>query len=293
MLTRLHCTPWVTAPRPFVKWAGGKSQLLNQLCAFFPKDFGTYYEPFLGGAAVFFNLVNDYQFDAVLSDINDELIAAYRAIKDDCEKVIILLQEHKKNYIAFKEEYYYKVVASEPTDDVDKAARIIFLNRTCFNGLYRVNLKGRFNVPLGQYKNPRICDPDNLRAVSTALRWSKTKLLPLDFRETVKDAKEGDFIYFDPPYNPVSSTASFTGYTKYRFSLKEQKELAKLFNELAQRGCYVLLSNSNTPEIRLLYSDEGIYVKVVPALRAINCKANLRFAGHTELIISNFVPRLA
>lgn len=184
------------------------------------------------------------------------------------------------------EKYFYEVRASEPTADVEKAARLIFLNKTCFNGLYRVNSKGKFNVPFGKYKNPTICNEKKLRAVSEVLNKSNAHLLSVDFEEAVKGAKNGDFVYFDPPYHPVSSTANFTSYTLNGFNKNDQKRLANLCGELRERGCDVLLSNSNTPEIKALYNDQKKFkVKEVPALRAINCKGNLR-TGHSELIIT-------
>jgi DNA adenine methylase len=284
--------PRTTALRPFVKWAGGKGQLIKKLKRFYPEYFGAYFEPFLGGAALFFNLVEVHdRFEAILSDTNRELATTYKVIKEDPEGLILALLECKRKYEENPEKYFYEIRSSEPTLNVEIAARLIFLNKTCFNGLYRVNSKGKFNVPFGRYKNPKICDSENLLAVSNALRWSKAKILQADYQNATTDAKKGDFIYFDPPYHPISNTANFTSYTKNGFSLDQQQDLARLFKELQGRGCYVLLSNSNTPEILSLYYDENIHVKVVPALRAINCKGNLR-KGYTELIISNYKSRL-
>ena len=284
----LRAAPWDKSPRPFVKWAGGKGQLLGNLEQYFPRSFEMYYEPFLGGGAVFFHMVGmRSRFSAILSDINEELITTYVVIKEQVEDLINRLKGHSKDYSVNPEKYYYEVRETEPSADIEKAARLIFLNKTCFNGLYRVNGKGKFNVPFGRYKNPKICDEGNLRSVSSALRWSKAKLLPGDYREATKEAKKGDFVYFDPPYHPLSSTASFTSYTRYGFSIEEQENLSEWFEELHKRGCRILLSNSNTPEILSLYDKKSFHLKVVPALRAINCKGNLR-KGHTELIIRNY-----
>jgi DNA adenine methylase len=286
MLEPSQPVPWNTTPRPFVKWAGGKGQLLERLERYFPKDLGVYYEPFLGGGAVFFHLVNKRsKFDAVLSDTNSELITTYRVIKEQVEDLIGILKSHRAEYRADPKKYFYSVRAAEPELDVEKAARLIFLNKTCFNGLYRVNSKGKFNVPCGWFLNPSIFDPENLRSVSAVLNWSNAKLLVADFREATKDAKDGDFIYFDPPYLPKSITASFTCYTAGGFSAANQKELEKWSVELSNRGCKVLLSNSDTPEIHEMYKDYKI--ERVQVLRAINCKGDQR-KGHTELIIRNY-----
>jgi DNA adenine methylase len=286
MLTPSRTVPWDTPPKPFVKWAGGKGQLIDKLKPFFPEKFGTYFEPFLGGGAVFFSLlVSARQFDAFLSDTNKELITTYSVIKDEPERLISTLARHKECYERAPEDYFYAVRESEPTFNVEIAARLIFLNKTCFNGLYRVNSKGKFNVPFGRYRNPAICDKENLKAVSNALRWSKAKIACLDYSEAAKQAKKDDFLYFDPPYHPVSKTANFTAYTQSGFSPKDQENLAKLCKELSDRGCKVLVSNSNTEDVLSLYDDkERFVVQTVPAMRAINCKGNLR-SGHSELII--------
>jgi DNA adenine methylase len=283
MIEKLPAIPWSKSPHPFVKWAGGKGQLLRRLEKYFPAQFSTYYEPFLGGGAVFFHLIEIRpRFTAVLSDINEELITTYRVIKDHVEDLIKELENHKLNYKRAPEKYYYEVRRQEPLDDIKKAARLIFLNKTCYNGLYRVNKKGKFNVPFGKYENPRICDKENLRRVSQVLNWVNANILKADYQEAVKDAKEGDFIYFDPPYQPVSATANFTGYTHAGFSIEDQKTLGKLFRELDERGCKILLSNSDTIEVWEIY--QRFNIEKVQVLRAINCKGNQR-RGHTELII--------
>jgi DNA adenine methylase len=285
VLKRLPSVPWSRTPRPFVKWAGGKGQLLGSLEKYFPEYFSTYYEPFLGGGAVFFYLVSIRPpFSAVLSDINEELITTYRVVKDNVEELIRLLKTHKANYKQSPKDYYYEIREKESSKEVERAARLIFLNRTCYNGLYRVNKEDKFNVPFGRYKNPKICDEANLRAVSQVLNLTKARLFAADYQVATETAVNGDFIYFDPPYQPVSPTANFTSYTDSGFSVEEQRRLGTLFRELDRRGCYVLLSNSNAEEIRNIYA--GYHTKEVQALRAINCKGNGR-TGHTELIIKS------
>lgn len=227
-------------------------------------------------------------FKAVLSDINGELINAYKVVKDNVEHLIEMLKTHKASYDEHPEEYYYKVRSQEPEDCTERAARLIFLNKTCYNGLYRVNRKGKFNVPFGRYKNPKIPDGDNLRNASRVLEVSNAKLLATDYQEATRNASSGTFIYFDPPYQPVSPTASFTNYTSAGFSLEEQKRLGNWFRELDERGCQVLLSNSDTKEARDIY--EGYQIETVAAIRAINCKGEKR-KGHTELIIRNYYER--
>jgi DNA adenine methylase len=278
--------PWSRSPRPFVKWAGGKSQLLKALEQHFPQDFQTYFEPFLGGGAAFFHLVgNRHRFSAVLSDTNKELITTYRVVKENVKELIQELNNHEAQYDTAPKEYYYHVRdALEATTDVQKAARLIFLNKTCYNGLYRVNKKGKFNVPFGRYKKPKICDKTNLRIVSSVLNWSKARLLAADFQEATCNASNRDFIYFDPPYQPISSTAKFTSYTHSGFPEEEQERLYRWFKELDRRGCQIVLSNSDTEVIRNMY--EEYTIEQVEAMRAISCKGNRR-TGHTELIITN------
>lgn len=286
MMKRLPTVPWARSPRPLVKWAGGKGQLLRQLEQYFPRSFSTYYEPFLGGGAVFFHLVERRpRFNAILSDINTELINAYDVVKNSVEGLIKELGLHEARYKLAPKEYYYHVRAEEPFDDVGKAARLIFLNRTCYNGLYRVNRMGKFNVPFGRYENPTICDKENLLTVSQVLRWSNAKLLAADYREATKGAEKGDFIYFDPPYQPVSATANFTSYTDSGFSFDDQMQLGDWFRELDKRGCRVFLSNSSKEEVRRIY--RGYSVQEVKVLRAISCKADRR-KGHTEFIVGNY-----
>ena len=253
---------------PFLKWAGGKTRLLAQLEPLMPERFGRYFEPFLGGGAVYFRL---QPHQARLSDVNGELINVYRCVRDQVDALIEDLSRHR-----YDKNHYYAVRAQDPArlPDVARAARMIFLNRTCFNGLYRVNRRGRFNVPFGRYKNPTICDRDRLRAASEALQGADIR--HVDYAASVKDARSGDFVYFDPPYMPISETANFTSYTAGAFGLDQQVRLRDVFADLASRGVRAVLSNSDTPVIRELYRD--FHIDTVTAPRAISRSANGRKA---------------
>jgi DNA adenine methylase len=277
---------------PFVKWAGGKRQIVPQLYALAPPEFDSYFEPFLGGGALFFHLISNKNkpFTAYISDINPELINVYVAVKDDVEKLIKLLTQHQIEYNKAPEECYYKLRDNynlkSCSDGIERAAQFITLNRTCFNGLYRVNKKGEFNAPKGDYKNPTICDAGNLRNVSAALRYSNITIKAADYKDMVlENAREGDFIYLDPPYNPVSSTAYFTNYTDNGFSYNDQKKLAEIYKQLDEMKCNVMLTNSNTASVRELYTPFAI--TETDSKRPINCKAAKR-EGHTDLIIRNY-----
>jgi DNA adenine methylase len=274
---------------PFLKWAGGKTQILFELEKFVPSEFDRYFEPFLGGGAVFFHLTSkNFHFTAYLSDTNEELITVYRVVKGDVEKLIDILKKHQKDYDKGPTEFYYELRKFVPPTDVERAARFIALNKTCYNGLYRVNKGGIFNVPIGRYKNPLICDSNNLRNASLSLRDSKVIIELSDYKQIVlENAREGDFVYLDPPYNPASSTASFTSYTNSGFTNTDQKELRDVFTELIDRKCKVLLSNSDTKFIRELYSEFATCFKEVNVLRSINCRGSKRI-GHKELIISSY-----
>lgn len=274
-------------PKPFVKWVGGKRQLLTQfrkLNLYPPELFdiktSIYFEPFVGGGAVFFDLLPEKGF---LSDLNKELVTTYNIVKNDVNGLITSLKGHKTD-----KDYFLKIRAQDPNElnDLDVASRFIFLNRTCFNGMYRVNSKGGFNVPYGKYTNPLICDEDNLKKVNKALQGIEIK--HQDYKEVLKKAKKGDFIYFDPPYYPVSKTASFTSYTAESFLDKEQIELRDTVLELHKRGCYVMLSNSDTPFINKIYSEhKGIRINKVEAGRAINSKGTGR-GKITEVLVTNY-----
>ena len=241
----------------------------------FPKQFTTYHEPFLGGGAVMFNLLTKKpQLSCNVSDFNSDLILAYVTIRDKLEKLIESLENHSKNYHKNSTEYYYEVRKQEPKQQIEKVSRLLFLNKTCFNGLYRVNKKGQFNVPLGRYTNPNIVNKENLTAVSKILQSKKIKISCRDFEAVLGNAKKGDLVYFDPPYQPVSKTASFTNYTQFGFGEEHQARLAKLFGRLANRGVHVVLSNSDTPLIRELYKD--FKIDKIYARRAINSRADRR-----------------
>ena len=274
---------------PFIKWAGGKTQILFEIDEKIPSEFNQYYEPFLGGGALFFHIISnkDIQFTAHLSDLNEELINAFNVVKNDAEQLIEVLKHHEIMFKKNPSEYYYELRSNvKSTNNIQRAARFIALNKTCYNGLYRVNKKGIFNVPIGRYKNPLICDNDNLKKVSIALRYSQAQIQVSDYKQIlIQKAKEDDFIYLDPPYNPTSSTANFTDYTNTGFNDNDQRELADVFKMLNDRKCKVLLSNSDTPFIRKLYCDFAI--QEVEALRAINCKGSKR-VGHKELLIRNY-----
>ena len=274
-------------PKPFVKWVGGKRQLLKQfrdLGLYPPENFdpitNTFFEPFVGGGAVFFDLLPE---TAYLSDLNNELVVTYNVIKNDVENLIKSLKKHKLD-----KEYFLKIRAQNPEklSDLNIASRFIYLNRTCFNGMYRVNSKGGFNVPFGKYTNPLICDEVNLRKASKALK--NVEIKKQDYKEVLKKAKKGDFVYFDPPYYPVSKTASFTSYTSESFLDKEQIELRDTFIELHKRGCFVMLSNSDTPFINKIYSEpKGLRITKVQAGRAINSDASKR-GKITEVLVTNY-----
>ena len=266
-----------TDPRPFLKWAGGKRQLLRSLRARVPEHFGTYFEPFVGGAALFFALRPKR---AVLADVNVRLIRTYRGIQNDVETVIRLLERHRARHTR---EYFYKLRDRDidSTSDAELAAWFVYLNKTGFNGLYRVNRENRFNVPFGRYKNPNICDDKNLRACSEAL--ANVELLVDDFSRVVARAKRNDFVYFDPPYVPLSATSYFTSYTSNGFGKDDQIRLRDTALALKKRGVRVLLSNSSADTVRTLYR-EGFDVSEVPALRGINSKVDGRGAI-LELVI--------
>jgi DNA adenine methylase len=263
---------------PFLKWAGGKSQLLDPILSRMPEKIaGTYFEPFIGGGAVFFELAREKRITrARLSDRNAELVTTYRAVRDQVEDVIGALAAHVND-----EDHYYAVRQIDPAtlSPAECAARTIFLNRVGYNGLYRVNSSGRFNVPFGRYRNPKICDPDALRNVSRAL--SIAELVVADFEDSCNKAVAGDVVYLDPPYVPVSKTASFTSYSG-RFDEASHARLAQTFASLVDRGAFVLLSNSDTELSRSLY--EGFKIDTVNATRAINSRADRRGAVREVLV---------
>lgn len=278
------------SPRPFVKWVGGKRQLLKQfrmLGLYPPVDFdpskNTYYEPFVGGGAVFFDL---HPQKAALSDMNKELVTTYNVVKNNVEGLIRSLRKH-----VYEKEYYLRVRAKDPAKltDVEVASRFIYLNRTGFNGLYRVNSAGRFNVPFGRYTNPKICDAENLRKVSKALQ--RVTIRHEDYQHVLKRAKKGDFVYLDPPYHPLTTTAAFTSYTANGFSAEDQIRLRNVFVELHKRGCYVMLSNSSAAFIKKIYSeikDKRIRIHEIEAGRMVNSRAKGR-GKVKEVLVTNYL----
>ena len=270
---------------PFLKWVGGKRQLLSELEARVAeaRPHGRYHEPFVGGGALFFDLYSRGalgRHKTCLSDNNERLIEAYRGVQERVEDIITLLEGHTRVH---GKEHYYAVRAEVPNDLAARAARIIYLNRTCYNGLFRENSKGGFNVPMGSYKNPKICDPTNLRAVSQALK--RCTIAHRSFTAVLDVAKTGDFVYFDPPYAPVSKTANFTSYNKDAFDETSQRVLANVFDELTKRGVKDLLSNSDTGLIHALYKTHRI--DIVQASRLVNSRADKR-GKVNEVLIRNF-----
>jgi DNA adenine methylase len=266
--------------RPFLKWAGGKGQLLDQLRLRMPTRYRRYLEPFAGGGALFFSLQPK---QALLADINAELIDCYVATRDDVEGVIEALGSHR-----YATEDYYRVRAVDRTtlSLAERAARTIYLNKTGYNGLYRVNRAGKFNVPMGRYSNPLFCDRENLHACSRALRGVDLRVA--DFEEVAARAKSGDFVYFDPPYVPLSDSSDFTSYVPGGFGADQQRRLATLFAKLAGRGVQAMLSNSDTPTVRELY--RGFPIHRVLAARYINSRGSRR-GKVGEVVVTNYETR--
>ena len=271
--------------KPPLKWVGGKRQLLPEIKKYIPETIETYYEPFLGGGAVFFDLQPE---KSVINDYNDELINVYQTIRDNVEELIEHLKVHEANN---SKEYYYGVRAWDREEgysersNVEKASRLIFMNKTGFNGMYRVNSKNQFNVPYGKYVNPAIVNEDVLRSVNIFFNEIDVTILNGDFVEAVSEAKSGDFVYFDPPYVPLNETSSFTSYTNNGFNKEDQIRLRELCDELDSRGVKFLLSNSNVPFIQEQYADYTI--EIVGATRAINSKASGR-GKVEEVLIRNY-----
>lgn len=270
---------------PILKWVGGKRQLLSEISPLLPKKITTYVEPFVGGGAVLFDLQPK---KAVINDFNKELINTYKVVKESPNKLLELLKIHDKNNC---EDYYYEIRALDRTDDfenmsdVAKAARIIYLNKTCFNGLYRVNQAGQFNSPYGKYKNPNIINEPAILAMSNYFNNNNIKIIQGDYKDALKNLRKGAFVYFDPPYMPISTSSSFTGYTEGGFGEKEQIELKKECEKLNARGIKFMLSNSDHPLIRELYKDYNI--KIVQARRSINSKGNKR-GEINEILVRNY-----
>lgn len=306
MKTALNTTSVVTA-RPFVKWAGGKGQLLDTFKEYYPKKLFVrgirkYIEPFVGGGAVLFDILQNYEVDeAFIFDINYDLINAYKVIKYNIDDLIGKLSIMEDRYLSSDEEirkqmYYdtrnlFNSENSKTTDiDIDRAAQFIFLNKTCFNGLFRVNKSGHFNVPMGDYKNPKICDEENLYAVNNLLQ--KVNIFVGDYRESLKYADSDSFIYFDPPYRPLNVTSSFTSYSKFDFTDEDQIRLAKFFSEVSLTGALLMLSNSDPKNVNVndcffdeLY--EKFYIHRVHAKRVISSKGERR-GSINEILVTNY-----
>ncbi|PYS22486.1 MAG: hypothetical protein DMF72_13205 [Acidobacteria bacterium] len=288
---QLHLPPPISTAiertaRPFLKWVGGKQQLLAQFGRLFPSRFRRYFEPFIGGGAVFFHLWSTLRTPstAFLFDNNPELINAYIVARDKVEELINVLRVHQRLH---SKSYYYDVRRLDRDNrqltDVERAARTVYLNRTCYNGLFRVNSKGQFNVPMGSYASPQILLEPVIRAASAALQSVDIEVR--DFRSMPKLARRGDFFYFDPPYDPLTQTASFTSYTSDNFNEHDQRELAKVFAALSAKGAYVMLSNSKTPLILSLYKE--FRIETVQARRAVNSDAAGRGCIE-EVVVLNY-----
>ncbi len=268
---------------PIVKWAGGKRQLLPVIEQNLPQTFFRYFEPFVGGGALLFHL---QPAEAIVNDINEELINLYRIIRDHIDDLINALKKHKNEETWFyeirnqdRDKAYHKKTA------VERAARIHYLNKTCYNGLYRVNSAGQFNAPFGRYKNPNIVNEKNLRALHRYLNANTIEILNVDFKAALKQAGKGDFVYLDPPYDPLSESANFTGYSKNGFGRAEQERLKETCDDLHKRGVHFLLSNSATAFIKELYTNYDI--QIVRAKRAVNSKGDKR-GEVEEVLVRNY-----
>jgi len=272
---------------PFIKWAGGKRQLLAELDKRLPSSWNTYYEPFIGGGALLVNLENQGRLSrAVISDLNAELINLYRVVQDTPEALIGALSDEEyqnddASYNRLKEKF--NTLIGNPSHGIERAALLIYLNKHGFNGLWRVNSKGRFNVPFGRHRKLSIPQASSILKFSDLLR--KVTILNTDFETAVKPARKGDFIYFDPPYQPLSKTASFTDYNSRGFRFEDQERLAQLYRRLSKKGIHLLLSNSKVAAIEELY--EGFCIETVEAKRFINCNGERR-SGIQEIIVTNY-----
>jgi DNA adenine methylase len=307
-----HTNKEIIRVKPFLKWAGGKGQLLNLFRELYPLELKNnqiknYYEPFLGSGAVFIDIVQKFKIEhAYLCDVNEELVLTWLVIQKDIHKLIEALFSIEKKYDRLDKEkrkaYYYQQRDDFNTERsafnhnryvgswIKRAAQIIFLNRTCFNGLFRVNSKGAFNTPAGEYANPTICDEQNLLAISKLL--DKATIQKKDFNEALKNVKPSSFIYFDPPYRPISKTALFTAYSKFFFADQEQIRLGKLFEQLDKKGAKMMLSNSDPKNIDPkdnFFDDlyKGFNIIRVPAKRLINSKVSAR-GNINEIIVTNY-----
>ena len=295
--------------KPFLKWAGGKGQLIDQIEKYIPKEIfiskkiKKYFEPFVGGGALFFWLSQEYEIgESFIYDINPEIVMAYRTVKNKINALVKELEEIEKKYENYsktqKEAFYYRrrkeynefIEKKVQNDVVRRSALLIFLNKTCFNGLFRVNSKGLFNVPFGRYEAPTICDEENLKAVSRVLK--NTEISHCDFKECLKDADSESLIYFDPPYRPISKTSNFTGYIKNGFDDEEQIRLKRVFDQLDKIGAKVILSNSDPKNFDRkdnFFDDlyRNYHIERLDAIRMINCDASKR-GLIKEILITNY-----
>ena len=268
---------------PVLKWVGGKRQLITQITELLPSRYATYYEPFIGGGAVFFHLQRK---KVVINDFNSELVNVYKTIQSDVEALIEDLKKHKN-----ESDYFYEMRALDRSDtfseltNIEKASRVLYLNKTCFNGLYRVNRSGEFNTPFGRYKNPNIVNEITLRAVHEYLKTNDITILNQDFASIFDNIKKNDFVYLDPPYDPVSKSSNFTGYNQGGFSTDDQIRLRELCDRLNKKGVKFLLSNSATDFIKEQY--KNYQINIVQATRSINSNAKKRGAVD-EVLIRNY-----
>jgi len=271
--------------QPFTKWTGGKRQLLPVIRELMPKTYNRYFEPFVGGGALFFDLAPK---DAVINDFNAELINCYQQIKDNPQELIEILKVHQEYN---SKEYYLDLRSADRDERIDmmsevqRAARILYMLRVDFNGLYRVNSKNQFNVPYGRYKNPKIVDENLVSAISTYLNNNQIEIKKGDFEKAVLDVQPGDFVYFDPPYIPLSETSAFTSYTHEGFSYDDQVRLRDTFKKLSDTGAYVMLSNSSSFLVEELYRDFNIHY--VEATRTNGAKSSSR-GKISEIIVTNY-----
>ena len=273
-----------TAPsscRPFVKWVGGKGAIVDQLIELLPHEYNRYFEPFVGGGAMFFAIRPKH---AYLSDVNPELIASYKAVKNHVDELIEDLKTH-----VYDKEYYYAIRDADRSTDfenwseIQRASRFIYLNKTCYNGLCRVNSRGEFNTPMGRYKDPTIVDEKNLRACNKALRRARIARSP--FSRVERLAETGDFVYFDPPYVPLNPTSNFTAFSRQGFNQHMQQELRDLCVRLDKRGVMFMLSNSAAPVVRELY--RGFRIREILVARPVNSRAGKR-GKIAELVVTNY-----
>lgn len=276
--------------KPFLKWAGGKSRLSKQIAEFFPKEFNRYFEPFLGSGAIYFEISPQ---EGVLNDLNKYLIETYEIIRDNPNSLIKKLQQINKTYhslpsLEAKSEYYYSARTrynKMKTKSLDKAALFIFLNKAGYNGMYRENSRGEYNIPFGKHDKCLICDVDNLLRVSKDL--GDIKFTSTDYKDALNDVKKGDLVYLDPPYIPISKTANFTQYQKEGFSFDEQIRLKEIALELHKKGCYVVISNSSCKESKELYSDSIFTVHTIKVTRQIHLSRKVV----PELVVTNFTEK--